>query len=74
MLSETLDDFDQLNQRGIDPVPAVGIEKTLPIAVGVQIEAQSPRTPEKINVTIAHTRSVKIDKAGKPPVIQHDVR
>lgn len=46
----------------VDDVAAVGVEETVAVGVGVQIEPESPRSPEHVDVTVGETGVVEVDE------------
>ena len=73
LLPEHLTRGNDVEHRLLDAVAPVGIEESIAVGLGVQIEIQRPRAPEEVDVAVAHAAVAKIDEAGELPAIQHHV-
>ena len=54
-------------------IATVGIKEYIAVGIGVQIEIQRPRTPEKIDMSVGYTAASKVYKARKSPIVKHDI-
>lgn len=73
-LTEALGCGDDVQKLKIDTVTPVSVKKSVAVCVSMQVEAQRPRSPEKVNVTVAHATVSKVDKTAEIPPVKQDIR
>ena len=56
-----------------DSIPAIGVQETVPVAVGLEIEGQGPKPPVQVEMPVAQSAGGQVDEAGEDPVVQQDV-
>ena len=56
-----------------DSIPAIGVQETVPVAVGLEVEGQGPKSPVQVEMPVTQSAGGQVDEAGEDPVVQQDV-
>ena len=72
-LTEYLNCGDQTQSLLVNPVATISVIKSPAVLICLEVEKQRPCSPEYIDMSVADTAAVEIDKPTEPPVVENDV-